>query len=513
MRCAAILVLLAVTAGRADAYLVGPAVPLDELVKQVDVVVKATVVSETVVTDPWFDVIPGYNVREDELRVVSVISGSPAKVIRFRHYAPALDGSIMMYAPQSYTMSVGGTYLVFASHDTGDVYRQWSKSHTQKADEGVVLAADARAHQGKTVQDAVWGELANLLASSSASDATYAIEQLDDYSGGGRRMNLTDLDRHRALDSIRPLIRSKQPAIAKAAITVFGGDSEYSDDEQGVYWLVGIGKGDIPGFGALTLSAKPEAALATTELLAVADSGPADLRALAIRVLGRTGAAAARLAGWSHDTDPAIRAAAVLTSAERADHALIVAGATDASPDVRRAAALAIGYAQDTKLVATLDGLLDDRSVVVSSTAAMVLMSLSPDATAKVMKARLDGDYRAVFVNALARRDPGPYVAVLAEVIERRLQPPHWGGTIPSEISWHLLFDYVKSRPADDITGGKLDRALDGLERVQWFGSSEARDLYALYLRRGMTARAKRLRGRLPEYDTYFDSVDLDPSP
>ena len=63
---------------------------------------------------------------------------------------------------------------------------------------------------------------------------------------------------------------------------------------------------------------------------------------------------------------------------------------------------------------------------------------------------------------------------------------------------------------------GKLDRWLDALERMQWFSSSEPRALYALYLSRGLVARAQQFRDAtrksLPyNIDYYFDMADRDP--
>jgi hypothetical protein len=77
------------------------------------------------------------------------------------------------------------------------------------------------------------------------------------------------------------------------------------------------------------------------------------------------------------------------------------------------------------------------------------------------MKAHLASDFRPLFVNAPARGDPQPYLAMLAEIIEHQLQPANWwGGLIPAADSWQILFDFVKSRPAAELTAGKLDRSL-----------------------------------------------------
>ncbi len=509
---------VALAAAPAAGYPVGPAVPLEELASRADLVCKATAIADRAVADGWFEPISGFEVRETELRIVSIVKGSAtgAKTVRFRHYAPSPSGA-MMYAPQSYRFTAGRTYLVFAARVSGHLFRQLSKRHTAKEDQGVILAADARPHRGKKVTDAVWAELVGLLASASADDAAYAIAQLDELSGG-RATGLADYDRHAALDAIRPMVAAKPPAVAAAAIAVFGGDSPYFDDRQAPYWLAGMGQGSIPGLSPRKPGADPAALSAVKELVAVADgaASPA-LRAQAIRALGRA-APAGKPAAWSRDPEVIVRAAAVLVSAELPDRKPIAGGAADGAPEVRRAAALAIGFAQDPALVPLLDRLLKDGAPKVRTAAALSLLSFAIDQAAAVMKAHLGSDHRALFVNALARRDPQPYLPLLAEVIEKQLQPADWwGGRIPAGDSWSILFAHVKSRPAAELTAGKLDRSLDALERMKWFGSSEPRDLYALYVRRGMTARAKRFRDAVRkavtyDMDVYFDQVDRSPS-
>jgi hypothetical protein len=64
------LATLVFAASPASAYLVGPAVPLEELGRTADLVCKATVIGDRGVADGWFEPISGFEVRETELRVV-----------------------------------------------------------------------------------------------------------------------------------------------------------------------------------------------------------------------------------------------------------------------------------------------------------------------------------------------------------------------------------------------------------------------------------------------------------
>jgi len=398
----------------------------------------------------------------------------------------------------------------------------------------VLLAADAKPHRGTTPTEAEWAELLALLKSPVEDDVVGAIRQLDEMSGGtvNRRTGLTDFERSQVLAAIQPLVGAKSVAIATAAITVFGMDSPYFEDPYlhdlpVQHWFVGIGKGHITGIAARKRLTSPLADVGAQELLQVAtDGATTDVRALAIRALGRRSPAssAAIIAVWARDPSIAVRRAGVLASADLPDRGPIMTASTDGSPELRRTAALAIGFAQDPGLVPILGKLLQDPVADVRNGAAVSLLAFAPDQAAPVMEANLASDFRPLFVNALASRDPQPYLAMLAEVIEEQgagrsdwKRPENWnyGGTIPAADSWQILFDFVKSRPAAELTSGKLDRSLDALERIHWLSSGQPTVLYALYLNRGLVSRAKQFRDTarksVPyDMDLYFDRVDRD---
>jgi HEAT repeat protein len=517
---ATMLATLVFAASPASAYLVGPAVPLEELGRTADLVCKATVIGDRGVADGWFEPISGFEVRETELRVVSIVKGVASNVIRFRHYAPS--SGLTMYPPQSYRFATGRTYLVLAAQVAGDTYRQLAKSPTEM-DRSVLLAADAKPHHGTTLTEAAWAELLGLLKSPVEDDVVGAMHQLDVMSGGPAwdKFGLRDFERSQVLAAIQPLLGSKSLAIATAAITVFGRDSPYFDDQDAPFWLVGTDKGHIPGIGARKRLAGPLAAVGARELLKVATDGMTpELRAMAIRSLGRSSHAipAAMIAVWLRDPSILVRRAAVLASADLPDRAPIVTASTDGSPDIRCTAALAVGFAQDPRLVPLLDSLLRDPADSVRAAAALSLVSFPLDEAAPVMKANLASDFRPVFVNALAQSDPRPYLTTLAEIIEQQPQPANWwGGVLPAADSWRILFDFAKSRPAAELAAGKLDRSLDALERMHWYSSGELTELYALYLSRGLVSRAKQFRETTRksasfDMEMYFDRVDQNPA-
>jgi HEAT repeat protein len=434
------------------------------------------------------------------------------------------------------TIATERTYLVVATQTGGGAYRQLGKMplFVGPMAHSVLLAADAKPHHGTTLSEAAWAELLALLKSPVEGDVIGAIRNLDYMSGGPawNQPGSSDFERSQALVAIEPLVGAKSVAIATAAITVFGMDSPYFEDPYehdltAAHWFVGIGKGHITGLAARKRPPSPLAAIGAKELLQVATDGATpEVRALAIRALGRRSHAypAAMVAVWVRDPSIAVRRAGVLASADLPDREPIITASTNASPDLRCTAALAIGFAQDPGLVPILGKLLQDPVADVRNAAAMSLLSFAPDPAAPVMEANLASDFRPLFVNALASGNPQPYLEMLAEVIEEQgvgpadwKRPENWnyGGVIPAADSWRILFDFVKSRPAAELTAGKLDRSLDALERMHWFGSGEPTSLYALYLSRGLLSRAKQFRDTtrksVPfDMDLYFDRVDRD---
>ena len=510
----ALILCLLVVAAPVHAYPVGPAIPLEELATKVELIVKGTVLSVKPVTDPSFVAVTAYPVYEAELAVISTFKGKAGAKIRFRHYTykPANIG--IGYSPLAYDLVPGRTYVVFAIRGSNGSYRQFQKDHTQKASQGVLPAGDPKPHRGATITELAWEELRTLAKDPVAELAKEGIDELDELSGG-HLTKLADFDRGVTLAELRPLLLAKDEEIARAAITVFGADGPYFVDKDAPYWLAGIGKGTISGLSPRK-PGLPGAAIATKELLDVANTRP-PLRALAIRALGRTKTVPlASLIAWSKDSNVEVRRAAVLVSAESADRMLIKQAVADPLPELRATAALAIGFTQDPRLLSVLGPLHRDPKGPVRAAAAMSLLSFAITDAAPSLIANLGTDFGPLFVNALAKRDPKPYLARLADVVVHNQQPADWwGGSIPAGVSWRLLFDYLKAQPVAELT--KHTAVLDALEKLKWFGSGEPTALYALYVHAGMTARAKAFRQAIKSSvtwnnDLYFDMADKNPT-
>ncbi len=515
----------------AGAYLVGPAVSLDKMTEIADLVVQARAVATETIQDPWFKPCQGFTASSTRLEALSVLKGGTnGGVIHFRHYAADARGP-SFFMPQHYEFTPGGVYIVFAKEtETPGIVRQLWANHTDKEDQGVLRVAATPVPPNTSVKTACWSGLTGLLASHRAEDVTYAIQQLDEMSrgGGGDRVahpQLSDFARADVAEAIRPLLASSNREIVLAAIAAAGSHNPYIGNET-LYWLVTIGKGHLPGIG--TRDARFDnvsGRLLWRELAQVVDGpAPAEVRAAAVRALGRSGVPALRprLRRWCGDPEALVRQAAVVLLADSPDQDLpkfIRQAAADPAAEVREGAAQAVGLAQATSQVELLDTLLGDASPKVQQAAAMSLLSFDVAASGKVLHKHLrDPEYHSLFVNALASQDPGPHLADLQAIILRNQEPSRfWGGRIPAADSWDILFKYVQSRPAEELRSGLLDPALNALDRLKWYSSSEPRDLYALYLQRGLTNRAQAFRQECRrtvtyEIDYFFNMVDRSPN-
>jgi len=75
------------------------------------------------------------------------------------------------------------------------------------------------------------------------------------------------------------------------------------------------------------------------------------------------------------------------------------------------------------------------------------------------------------------------------------------------------LFKYLEGQTEEILRSGQADRYLDALERGFIHSSSEPRDLYALYVKNGMTGRARKFREHINkaaafDMEYFFKQVD-----
>ncbi len=517
--------------GVALAYPVGPALSLDKLTAEADLIFKGTIGSSQQVEDDWFKPYAGFVVLETPFRVISVLKGdAPSTALRFRHYEQDPRPQGRMFEPQHYHFEKGQSYIVFARRsDAAGFFRQLQAFHTAKEDQGAFLCPDDQPVTAKIIKEAIWVELTRTLKSPDATNVTYAIHQLDQMSARGETCGATqDFNRTNVLNAIHGLMTDSNPKIAQAAIAAVGSHNPYMSDERTIFWLATVGTGEVPGIGKMDpkmINLGGE--LFWTDLVMLADSKAAnETRAMAIQALGlvREPSLKPAVERWLADPMPAIRASATLLladfpGAESCKPLAVLAD--DAAPEVRACVARAAGFGQQVAAAGTLAKLLSDREAKVRTAAAMSLLSFSPKdkVIADIFRANVENDeFKPLFLIALASENPAGYLDALAGVVEQRTEPKNWwGGQIPAFSAWEIVFRYLQTQPPETLRLGKLDRYLDAMEKVGNYSSSEPRDIYAFYLQRGMTERAQKFRAAASkaasyDLDYYFKQVDVNPS-
>lgn len=474
-----VLILFVALGNVCYAYRVGPALKLDQLVQESDLIIKAKVLSSRPIDHEWFRKYRGFDAYATEMQVVSSIKGRiPAQKVVFQHYGLAKVAEGSGFMPQHYEFQVDRTYIIFAKKtDKDGVFRQLWKFHKSKEDQGVILAADNHpVAEGASVKEIIWSELNKLLVSSDSKDIVYAIRQLDEMSSPYGWLRLDDFDRHLVLEQIRKFVFSKDEKVASQAIKAVGAASPHIDYYNQVHWLAAVGGGTF--HGVTKRDAKVDNASARKywkNLVSVADgSGSAGIRALAIRALGRANEANIfdAVSRWVKDPEPLVRQAAVILLSDfpgREAARLLAERSKDESAKVRIGVAYAVGFGQFSELLPLLDQLLHDKDVHVRTPAALSLLSFSPAKAEKILKANIDDpDFKSVFVNALAEREPEPYLDSLAEIIEKRLEPRYfWGGTAPYGVSRNILSKYIYSASADSLSPANRQKYLEVLEKAK----------------------------------------------
>ena len=494
-------------------YMVGPAVSLDKMIEMADLIAKGTVVSSNPSADSPLPPVQGFDRVATTFRVISIFKGtSGAETFTFHHYAEAPTGRGFAYMPQHYDFTNGQAYIVFARKtNTPSVFEALWRHHTAKEDEGVFRAANSAPSNAVSVKEICWQNLVALCRSTNRGDVVYAVQQLDQMSGGrwGNFIDLQDFGREQVVEEVRPLFSLKDQELVAAAVEVAAGRNPLSSPDP-VFWLSSVRKGHLPGFSDGDVRWENRTAkLLSPELIRLAGSSAGGtLRAKAIRALGRSHVADLPLNQWAKDPEPLVREAAVVLATDYpgdVSERLIRDAAEDSSAQVRKGAALAIGFGQLEGLLPTLETLLSDRSEDVRQLATMALLSFRLSASGDIMRRNLaQSEYRTLLVNALATADPKPYLRELEKIIAENLSPARfWGGRIPSADSWDILFKYIQSTSISELQSGKFDDSLNALEKMKWYSSSEPRDLYALYLQRGLTDRAKVFRDQCRNTFTY----------
>jgi len=360
--------LLAVTS-QTFGYLVGPALTLDKLAAEADIIFKGEAIATDPVEDEWFHKVEGFAVRETRFKIVSRIKGEiDGAELRFRHFDKAGQANFEDFTPQFYHFEAGRTYIVFASKEPGGA-RQTRFSHTSKMDLGVLRCVDQRpVAAAGAIAEIFWTELIALRNSPVADDVLYAIKQFGQMSECLDRGGTPDFSRLEVLETVHGLISRPEPEIAQAAINLIGAESPYLEDNSAPFWLGTIGVRN-PGLGTMAEGTRNAGgALCWRELASVANSGaPPETRALAIRAMGLVKARELRgnMDRWLAAPEIPVRAAAVLLATDFAVPDPYTTGkfaeyAADPAAEVRKCAAYAIGFMQDPGIIPVLTKLMKE---------------------------------------------------------------------------------------------------------------------------------------------------------
>jgi len=532
-RWAVLFIMWALGASAARAYMVGPPQPLEKLEQEADLIFKGTAMATDAVRDDSFQALSGFQSQETRFTVVSVIKGALAgKELAFHHYDNAPPPFMFSYAPQYYHFELQQSYIVFAKKtDQPGVCRQIWNSHTGIVDQGVLHCSDDKPTGKGALKEVLWNELVHGTQSPDADSALYALQKLDQMSGGSRYPNnyssTRDFDHVRVLEVLQKLLTHEDAKVATTAIVAAGSHNAYMEDDLSEGWLNRItGKDSGSGEDKIKLE-NPGGKRYWKELRDIADSkASSETRALAIRALGwvRNPELRSSVSRWLTDQEPVVRASAALLLADypgteaKGQWTMLDA---DPSPMVRMAVVHAVGFARQYELVQILGGLIGDQDPKVRRAACQSLLSFSPknEAVARVYRANLTNkEFDPLFLNELARDHPEAYLDELARVLETQAQPENWGGgTIPAYVSWQILFTYLQAQPPDSLKSGKLDRQVAALGKLKFFSSSEPQQVYAFYLLNGMSERAKEFRTQVVknaayDLDAYLKKVESNPA-
>jgi hypothetical protein len=517
-----VLALLAIFASLARGHAIGHPKSLEESAQEAEIIFKGTVVSSRAVDHDAFDSVVGLMTQDTEFKIASVIKGEvTGNTLIFRHYSIDPEHGGEFSGRQYYHFEPGKTYIIFAKRtETAGVFQQaWTRATLNNA--GVLLASKDKRVTASTIKDIYWSELMSMLKSNDDSDVTHAIVQLGEMSsnpGGWEGVQcVREFDRKDVLRSIHGLLINPDSKIAKAALSVIGSHNPYMSEEDWKirFWLEVV-SGQSPR-GRLELWSYDQdenigGKLYWKDLIEVANSKSNDeTRALAILALGLTREPALKrpLEKWLTDAAPDVRASGTVLLAdfpELATHQRLNVLAGDVAPEVRTAAAREIGFAQQSALSDILAELITDYDSKVRDMALMSLVSLSSKNEA---------------IATAFRNDPRRTLDGLTNAIEQ--DPTVRCGSL-GMTAWVILFRYLQTQPVDQISSGKFGRYLDAMEKVDCT-PLELRYVYAFYVQRGMTERAKKFRSEANKkwgdkaarlyhqpLESYFKQVDESPS-
>lgn len=503
-----------------------------------------------------------WQVYRAKLKLISTLKGkAPAETIYFYYRAdlpPAGKPTMWLDAgPENHAhfkLEPGHSYILFAQQTNGkEPLIQVSSNYTLRSWEGFFRAADdTPIAPGIAPVKAVWNELTKQIVSKQAEVSRYAALTLLDLSCENNSSSGTgDYPRSQVLSSLfdskhEPPLALSADDFLKTFIASLGTMSPYSREDYQMRYLWTVADKPMCSWTPWNIKDNVTAKPAVPFLIKIADGKhKPDICAAAILALGhaqgttqntapntelRTTPSAsqqnpktaevisAKLPAWLASPQPEIRAAAIILSADypTSNYPTIVSAKkrielmTDASEQVRKAAALSAGLSQSAETIPQLDKMLNDKSASVRAAAALSLISFPLDKVKTILLSHLNNhDFGVGFLCRVAMIDPASVKnELLAECQKPRTsmsgvpttdaQMAFQNGlaTDPHALAVRAMLKYLDDTAGSQLSKTEFSKFLDCLEQNSVADSSLTGATYEMLITHSLKQRAASFKKR-----------------
>lgn len=479
-----------------------------------------------------------WQVYRAKLQVISSLKGAPGTgTMDFFYRAdvpPAGKPAMWLDAgPENHAhfkLEPGHSYILFVQRQAaGSPFMQLSGGYTLRPWEGFFRAASAAPiAAGTPPEQAVFSELKDQIGSKQTDVARYAALTLLDLSceQNNGSTGTTDFARQKVLNAIFG-DRHEPPAalctddFLKTFIESVGSMSPYSRDDFRMRYLWTRASKPMCNWAPWSTADNITASPAIPFLIKIADGKhKADTCAAAILAMGLCQSDSKiaqtledRLPDWLSSPAPEKRAAAIILSADYKGQGSAqkrISAMQDATPQVRKAAALSAGLAQCEAAIPALAKLLRDSDPGVRAWAALSLVSLPVEKTKPVLLAHLDNhDFGVGFLCRLALSEP---LSVRSQLLAECQKKVTSGSAVPTTDAQMVFQNGLATDPhalalrallkyLDDCAGAELSkpdfaRFLDCMEQNAVGDPSLTGAVFEMLITHGLDRRAASFKKR-----------------
>ncbi|MFA7340469.1 MAG: HEAT repeat domain-containing protein [Candidatus Obscuribacterales bacterium] len=549
---------------------------IDKMTGASALVIKAKVISVEPAKATDSDALKSnfWQVYRAKLKLISTLKGqAPSDTIDFYYRAdlpPTGKPTMWLDAgPENHAhfkLEAGHSYILFAQQTNGKgPLRQASANYTLRPWEGFFRAADETPiAPGITPAKAVWNELTKQLGSKQAAVSQYAALTLLDLSCENNSSSGTgDYPRAQVLGSLfdskhEPPLALSAADFLKTFIAALGTMSPYSRDDYRMRYLWTVADKPMGSWTPWSIKDNVTAKPAVPFLIKIADGKhKPDICAAAILALGHAQSTtqntaptttkktsqndpkiaeviSAKLPTWLASTQPEIRAAAIILSSDypTSNYPTIVSAKkrielmTDASEQVRKAAALSAGLSQSAETIPQLDKMLNDKSASVRAAAALSLISFPLNKVKTILLSHLNNhDFGVGFLCRVAMIDPASVKnELLAECQKPRTsmsgvpttdaQMAFQNGlaTDPHALAVRALLKYLDDTPGVQLSKPDFSKFLDCLEQNAVADSSLTGATYEMLITHRLDKRAASFKKRAIAAQPTLPTIAFDQS-